>query len=102
MRSRMRSPSHCANGRATESRPIRAAGSRRLRACSPSTACAVHADALTVEDTDWSQIVALYDHLLVVAPTQVVALNRAIAIGEVHGPAAALVLVDELDLESYY
>jgi RNA polymerase sigma-70 factor (ECF subfamily) len=63
---------------------------------------AVHADALTVEQTDWSQIVALYDQLLAVAPTPVVALNRAIAIGEVQGPAAALALVDELDLDSYY
>src|SRR5439155_997862 len=50
---------------------------------------AVHADAATVEQTDWSQIVALYDHLLAVAPTPVVALNRAIAIGEVRGAAAA-------------
>jgi RNA polymerase sigma-70 factor (ECF subfamily) len=63
---------------------------------------AVHADAATVEETDWSQIVALYDQLLAVAPTPVVALNRAIAIGEVQGPAAALDLVDELDLDSYY
>jgi RNA polymerase sigma-70 factor (ECF subfamily) len=63
---------------------------------------AVHADAPTVEDTDWSQIVALYDQLLAVAPTPVVALNRAIAIGEVQGPAAALALVDELDLDNYH
>jgi RNA polymerase sigma-70 factor (ECF subfamily) len=40
--------------------------------------------------------------LLEVAPTPVVALNRAVAIGEVHGPAAALVLVDELDLDNYH
>jgi RNA polymerase sigma-70 factor, ECF subfamily len=63
---------------------------------------AVHADALTVEQTDWPQIVALYDHLLEVAPSPVVALNRAIAIGEVEGPAAALALVDRLDLDSYH
>jgi RNA polymerase sigma-70 factor (ECF subfamily) len=63
---------------------------------------AVHADAPTVEETDWSQIVALYDQLLAVAPTPVVALNRAIAIGEVQGPAAALALVDELDLDNYH
>jgi RNA polymerase sigma-70 factor (ECF subfamily) len=63
---------------------------------------AVHADAASIEATDWSQIVALYDHLLAVAPTPVVALNRAIAIGEVYGPAAALTLVDELDLAQYY
>jgi RNA polymerase sigma-70 factor (ECF subfamily) len=63
---------------------------------------AVHADAPTVEQTDWSQIVALYDQLLMVAPTPVVALNRAIAIGELQGPAAALALVEELNLENYY
>jgi RNA polymerase sigma-70 factor (ECF subfamily) len=63
---------------------------------------AVHADAATVEETDWSQIVALYDQLLAVAPTPVVALNRAIAIGEVHGAAAALALVDVLDLDNYH
>jgi RNA polymerase sigma-70 factor (ECF subfamily) len=63
---------------------------------------AVHADAGTIEETDWSQIVALYDQLLAVAPTPVVALNRAIAIGEVRGPAAALALVDDLDLDNYH
>jgi RNA polymerase sigma-70 factor (ECF subfamily) len=63
---------------------------------------AVHADAATFEETDWSQILALYDHLLALAPTPVVSLNRAIAISELEGPAAALELVDELDLESYY
>ena len=63
---------------------------------------AVHADAATVEETDWSQIVALYDQLLHVAPTPVVALNRAIAIGELQGPAAALPQVEELALDSYY
>jgi RNA polymerase sigma-70 factor (ECF subfamily) len=63
---------------------------------------AVHADAPTIEQTDWPQILTLYDHLLAVAPTPVVALNRAIAIAEVQGPAAALALVDELDLDDYY
>ena len=63
---------------------------------------AVHAVAATVDKTDWSQVVELYDQLFAVAPTPVVALNRAIAIGEVHGPAAALVLVDQLDLHSYH
>jgi RNA polymerase sigma-70 factor (ECF subfamily) len=62
---------------------------------------AVHADAPTIEQTDWSQIVALYNHLLAVAPTPIVALNRAIAIGEVQGAATALALVDELDLDNY-
>jgi RNA polymerase sigma-70 factor, ECF subfamily len=63
---------------------------------------AVHANALTIEETDWSQIVALYDQLLAISPTPVVAMNRAIAIGEVQGPAAALALVDELALDNYY
>jgi RNA polymerase sigma-70 factor (ECF subfamily) len=63
---------------------------------------AVHADAATIEQTDWSQIVALYDQLLAIAPTQVVALNRAIAIGEVQGAADALALVDELNMDNYH
>jgi RNA polymerase sigma-70 factor (ECF subfamily) len=63
---------------------------------------AVHADAPTLPQTDWPQILALYDQLLAVAPTPVVALNRAIAIGEVHGPAAALALLEELDLDAYH
>ena len=63
---------------------------------------AVHADAATAMQTDWPQIAALYDQLLAIAPTQVVALNRAIAIGEVQGPAAALALADELDLDNYH
>ncbi len=63
---------------------------------------AVHAGAPTFEETDWSQIVALYDQLFAAAPTPVVALNRAIAVGEVQGAAAALALVDELDLDSYH
>jgi RNA polymerase sigma-70 factor (ECF subfamily) len=63
---------------------------------------AVHADAATIEQTDWPQIVALYDQLLAIAPTPVVALNRAIAIGEVQGAAAALALVDQLDLDNYH
>src|SRR5919197_1388112 len=62
---------------------------------------AVHADAATFEETDWPQIVALYDQLFALAPTPVVALNRAIAIGDVDGPAAALELVGELELEGY-
>jgi RNA polymerase sigma-70 factor (ECF subfamily) len=63
---------------------------------------AVHVDADSVEETDWSQIVALYDQLLTVAPTPVVALNRAVAVGEVDGPAAALALIDGLDLDGYH
>ena len=63
---------------------------------------AVHADASNFEQTDWPQIVALYDQLLAIAPTPVVALNRAVAIGEVEGAAAALAIVDALDLEAYH
>lgn len=61
-----------------------------------------HAGAATARETDWSQILVLYDQLLVVAPTPVVALNRAVAVGEVQGAAAALALVDDLDLVNYY
>jgi RNA polymerase sigma-70 factor (ECF subfamily) len=63
---------------------------------------AVHADAPTLEYTDWQQIVALYDQLLAMTPTPVVALNRAIAVGELHGAGAALEPVDELNLDTYY
>jgi RNA polymerase sigma-70 factor (ECF subfamily) len=63
---------------------------------------AVHSDAPTAEATDWRQILQLYDHLLSLAPTPVVALNRAVAVAEVHGPQAALDLVDELDLGAYH
>ena len=63
---------------------------------------AVHSDAPTAEVTDWSQILQLYDQLLAVAPGPVVALNRAVAVAEVQGPAAALDLVDGLDLDRYY
>jgi RNA polymerase sigma-70 factor, ECF subfamily len=58
---------------------------------------AVHSDAPRAADTDWRQIVALYDQLLALAPTPVVALNRAVAVAEVDGPAAALALVDALE-----
>ena len=63
---------------------------------------AVHSDALRATDTDWDQILALYDQLLLFDPSPVVALNRAVALGEVEGPAAGLAAVDELPLESYY
>ena len=61
---------------------------------------AVHTDAATAEQTDWSQIVALYDQLLAYTPTPIVALNRAIAVAELRGPAAALPLVEQLDLDA--
>ena len=65
---------------------------------------AVHCDADSFEATDWPQIVALYDHLFSVMPTPVVALNRAIAIGETEGPGAALTALDAIapDLDNYH
>jgi RNA polymerase sigma-70 factor (ECF subfamily) len=58
--------------------------------------------ATTAADTDWGQILTLYDHLMAVAPTPVAALNRAVAVAEVDGPHAALTLVGGLDLDRYY
>jgi RNA polymerase sigma-70 factor (ECF subfamily) len=58
---------------------------------------AVHASARTVEETDWATIVSLYDQLMAIAPSPVVALNRAIAIGERDGPAAGLAALHSLD-----
>jgi RNA polymerase sigma-70 factor, ECF subfamily len=63
---------------------------------------AVHSDAPAAAATDWRQILALYDQLLALAPSPVVALNRAVAVAEVEGPEAALALVDELDLDGYH
>ncbi len=63
---------------------------------------AVHSDAPTAGETDWGQILALYDQLLAVAPTPVVALNRCVAVAEVQGPSAALELVDQLSLDRYH
>ncbi|MFE3026824.1 RNA polymerase sigma factor [Nocardia tengchongensis] len=63
---------------------------------------AVHADAPTAEDTDWSQILALYDQLETLAPGPIVALNRAVALAEVHGPEAALGVLDGLDLRDHH
>jgi RNA polymerase sigma-70 factor, ECF subfamily len=63
---------------------------------------AVHSDATTAADTDWVQILQLYDHLLALAPSPVVALNRAVAVAEVDGPDAALTIVDGLDLKTYH
>lgn len=62
---------------------------------------AVHSDSSSAAATDWEQILALYDQLLQLSPGPVVALNRAVAVAEVHGPAAALGLVDGLDLAGY-
>ena len=63
---------------------------------------AVHSDAPTAAATDWRQILQLYDQLLSIAPSPIVALNRAVALAEVEGPHAALTLVDRLDLDRYH
>ncbi|KAB1927007.1 uncharacterized protein ONO23_03482 [Micromonospora noduli] len=60
---------------------------------------AVHTDGAA---TDWPQVLALYDQLLALAPTPVVALNRAVAVAEVHGPAVALAALEGIDLPSYH
>ena len=62
---------------------------------------AVHADAGSFQDTDWPQIVSLYDELLRRTASPVVALNRAIALGEVEGAGAALAIVESLSLPGY-
>jgi RNA polymerase sigma-70 factor (ECF subfamily) len=65
---------------------------------------AVHTDAPSARDTDWSQIVALYDRLLQVDPAPIVRLNRAIAVAEVDGPDVALAEIDRLGetLDGYH
>jgi len=63
---------------------------------------AVHAAAASIDDTDWPQIVQLYDQLTVFDRGPVVALNRAVAVAEVDGTRAALDLVDELGLDGYH
>jgi RNA polymerase sigma-70 factor (ECF subfamily) len=63
---------------------------------------AVHSDAPTAAQTDWTQILALYDQLLAITPIPIVALNRAVAVAEIDGPQAALELLEELPLEHYY
>jgi RNA polymerase sigma-70 factor (ECF subfamily) len=63
---------------------------------------AVHTSATDVRDTDWSQIVALYDQLAGIDPSPIVALNRAIALAELDGPEVALALVDRLRLDGYH
>ncbi|MEU1516353.1 sigma-70 family RNA polymerase sigma factor [Streptomyces sp. NPDC005811] len=63
---------------------------------------AVHSDAPTAAATDWGQILRLYDRLTALAPSPVVALNRAVAVAETDGPGPALDLVDALDLDGYH
>ena len=63
---------------------------------------AVHSDAPEAAATDWWQILQLYNQLLSLSPSPVVALNRAVAVAEVEGPDAALTLVDGLELGGYH
>jgi len=67
---------------------------------------ALHCEAARAADTDWAQIVRLYDALERLKPSPIVSLNRAVAVGMVHGPAAALALVEQLtsrgELENYH
>jgi RNA polymerase sigma-70 factor, ECF subfamily len=58
---------------------------------------AVHTSARDIRDTDWSQVVALYDQLLRLDPSPIIALNRAIAVAELDGPEVALAAVDSLE-----
>jgi RNA polymerase sigma-70 factor (ECF subfamily) len=63
---------------------------------------AVHTSAANAQTTDWKSIVQLYDQLLSLTPNPIVALNRAVAVAEIHGPETALPLVENCDLDSYY
>ena len=63
---------------------------------------AVHSDASSAAHTDWRQILELYDQLMIIAPSPVVALNRAVAVAEMGGADRALQLVDAIDLPQYY
>ncbi|HEX7977521.1 MAG TPA: sigma-70 family RNA polymerase sigma factor [Gemmatimonadaceae bacterium] len=63
---------------------------------------AVHSAAARAQDTDWRQILALYDLHQSIAPSPIVQLNRAVALAEVEGPEAALAVVDALDLEAQH
>ncbi|RZU02324.1 RNA polymerase sigma factor [Rivibacter subsaxonicus] len=81
-----------APGKGSQERAPSALGPYALQAA----IAACHARARSVADTDWAQIVALYDALAQLAPSPVIALNRAVAVGMAFGPAAALELVDAL------
>jgi len=63
---------------------------------------AVHTDAASATETDWGQILQLYDHLYALSPTPIVALNRAVAVAEVHGAKAGLAELDALNLSGYH
>jgi predicted RNA polymerase sigma factor len=61
---------------------------------------ACHAGARTAEETEWERIVLLYDALLQISPSPIVALNRAVAVGMAQGPAAGLAALDTLATDS--
>ncbi len=63
---------------------------------------AVHSDAPSAADTDWAQILILYDQLYALSPTPVVALNRTVAVAEVHGTAQGLAEAEALELDDYH
>ena len=63
---------------------------------------AVHSSASDAADTDWRQIVQLYDLHLAIAPSPIVRLHRAVAVAEVDGPVAGLALLEPLDLNGHY
>lgn len=63
---------------------------------------AVHANAASIGATDWKQIIQLYDHLLAISPNPIVALNRAAAVAEVHGPQAGLDLIEQNELRDHH
>jgi RNA polymerase sigma-70 factor (ECF subfamily) len=83
----------------------RAALMRRVGPCQIEAAIAAcHAEAGSFEATDWAQILILYDLLSAIAPSPVVALNRAVALHHVEGPKAALAEVEKLEdsLDGYH
>jgi len=98
--------------RARWDRPLIAEGQALVRRCLragrpgpyqvQAAISAVHSDATTAAATDWRAILALYDQLMVIAPTPVAALNRAVAVAEAEGPEPALALVEALDLDGYH
>ncbi|MGW8650177.1 RNA polymerase sigma factor, partial [Nocardia salmonicida] len=83
-------------------RRVAAGGARPGRYQLMAAINAVHTDAADSRDTDWNQIVALYDQLYAVTPTAIVALNRAVAIAELDGPNVALAQIDSLPLDGYH
>lgn len=63
---------------------------------------AVHTDAPTAAATDWAQVLALYDQLVRIDPSPIIALNRAVAVAELDGPQVALAILDRLPLTTYH